>query len=217
MTGTSLRLSSTSLNKTPEELAAQFALLTTFESVAAILEITPYQLYHFTHAGQTYTNLAIKKKHGGVRAIRAPIVGLKIIQSKLNQVLQAVYSPESVAHGFIEDRSVVSNAVMHCRARFLLNVALAKFFETITFARVRGMFMAKPYGRNKVVATILARLCCYQGVLPQGSPSSPVASNMLVARMDSQLNVLARTHKCIYSRYVDDLSFSTFVNRFSRN
>lgn len=91
MTGTSLRLSSTSLNKTPEELAAQFALLTTFESVAAILEITPYQLYHFTHAGHRYTNLAIKKKHGGVRAIRAPIVGLKIIQSKLNQILRAVY------------------------------------------------------------------------------------------------------------------------------
>ena len=216
MTGTSLRFSSTSLNKTPEELAGQFALLTTFESVAAILEITPYQLYHFTHAGQRYTNLTIKKKHGGVRAIRAPIVGLKIIQSKLNQVLQAVYSPSSVAHGFIEDRSVVSNAAMHCRARFVLNVDLAKFFETITFARVRGMFMAKPYGRNKVVATILARLCCYEGVLPQGSPSSPVTSNMLVARMDSQLKVLARTHKCTYSRYVDDLSFSTFVNRFPR-
>ena len=216
MTGTSLQLSSTSLTKTAQELAAQFNSLTTFEGVAAILEITPFQLYHFTHAGQRYTNLVIKKKHGGLRFVQAPIVGLKLVQSKLNHVLQAIYSPGSVVHGFIEDRSVVTNAAMHCRARFVLNVDLAKFFETITFARVRGMFMAKPYSRNKIVATILARICCHEGCLPQGSPCSPVVSNMLMARMDGQLKVLARTHKCTYSRYVDDLSFSTFVSRFPR-
>jgi RNA-directed DNA polymerase len=216
VTGTSLKLSSTSLSKTPQELAAQFALLTTFEDVAAILEITPFQLYHFTHAGQRYTNLVIKKKHGGVRLVRAPIVGLKIIQRKLNQVLQAVYQPKSVAHGFIENRSVVSNATAHCRARFVLNIDLAKFFETITFFRVFGMFMAKPYSRNQTVAATLARICCSENVLPQGSPCSPVVSNMLVARMDSQLKMLARTHKCTYTRYVDDLSFSTFVNKFPK-
>jgi RNA-directed DNA polymerase len=216
VTGTSLKLSSTSLSKTPQELAAQFALLTTFEDVAAILEITPFQLYHFTHGGQRYTNLVIKKKHGGMRFVRAPIVGLKIIQKKLNQVLQAVYQPKSVAHGFIENRSVVSNAATHCRARFVLNVDLAKFFETITFFRVLGMFMAKPYSRNKTVAATLARICCSENVLPQGSPCSPVVSNMLVARMDSQLKMLARTQKCTYTRYVDDLSFSTFVNKFPK-
>ena len=181
-----------------------------------MLELTPFQLHHFTHAGQRYTPLILKKKHGGTRFISAPIIGLKIIQHKLNQVLQSVYPPKSVVHGFVHNRGVVSNAESHARARYILNIDIQGFFDNITFARVRGMFMAKPYAKNKTVATVLARICCFQGVLPQGAPTSPVVSNMLLGRMDSELKVLARTHKCTYTRYADDISFSTFVNTFPR-
>jgi RNA-directed DNA polymerase len=214
--GKSLKQSSVHLSAAPGTLAANFAAVGSFDQLAAMLELTPFQLHHFTHSGQRYTPLILKKKHGGTRIISAPIVGLKILQHKLNQVLQAVYAPKSVVHGFVQNRGVVSNAESHARARYVLNIDLQGFFDNITFPRVRGMFMAKPYSKNKTVATVLARICCYQGVLPQGAPTSPIVSNMLLGRMDSQLKVLARTHKCTYTRYADDISFSTFVNIFPR-
>jgi RNA-directed DNA polymerase len=214
--GTSLKQLSTRLSKPATQIAVEFAQLTDFESIADLLEISPYQLYYFTHAGQRYTPLTFKKKHGGSRTIYAPTVSLKIVLKKLNQVLQAVYIPKSVTHGFIQGRGVVSNAASHSPARYLLNIDLENFFDTITFARVRAMLMAKPYSCNSIVATVLARITCYRGVLPQGSPCSPVVSNMLLGRMDSQLKVLARIHKCTYTRYADDLSFSTFLSRFPR-
>jgi hypothetical protein len=55
---------------------------------------------------------------------------------------------------------------------------------------------------------VLAHICCHQNALPQGSPASPIVSNMICARMDRELLALARKHFCRYTRYADDLSFS---------
>jgi RNA-directed DNA polymerase len=92
--------------------------------------------------------------------------------------------------------------------------AIEDFFPTINFGRVRGMFMGKPYLRNNTVASILAQICCYDNSLPQGAPTSPVISNMICAKMDSDLIKLAKAHKCTYSRYADDMTFSSFNPSF---
>jgi RNA-directed DNA polymerase len=207
---------SVTLSKSPTQLALEFAALNDFDDISVLLEVSARQLHYYTHDGAQYKAIILKKKHGGVRLIQAPATPLKLIQKKLNQVLQAVYSPSSVAHGFVRDRDIVSNAGEHSPSRYILNVDLENFFDSITFPRVRGMFMSKPYSRNATVATILTRLCCYHNVLPQGAPTSPVVSNMLLGRMDSQLKSFARAHKCVYTRYADDLTFSTFVKQFPR-
>ena len=212
--GCSLRQQSTSLKRPAVELAAMFAALKCFDDLADLLEVTPYQLHYYTHRGQRYKRISIKKKHGGARILYAPNSSLMIVQRKLNQVLQAVYMPSSVVQGFTRDRSIVSNASLHVRTRYVLNIDLRDFFDSITFPRVRGMFMSKPYSQNASVATVLARICCRDGILPQGAPTSPVVSNMLLGRADSQLKAFARSHRCTYSRYADDLTFSTFVKSF---
>lgn len=74
--------------------------------------------------------------------------------------------------------------------------------------------MAKPYNLPKKVATFLAHLCCYKGCLPQGAPTSPIISNMICAKMDSQLQRLAAANRCTYTRYADDMSFSTSRKNF---
>jgi RNA-directed DNA polymerase len=216
MAGLSLKQSILRLTKPTEQLVQEFHAIEDFDGIADLLELTPPQLYHFTHSGQKYHQFTIPKKHGGQRTIAAPGASLKFAQKKLNQVLQALYQPGSVVHGFVCRRGVVSNAAAHSKRRYILNIDLQNFFETISFPRVRGMFMAKPYSRNGAVATTLARLCCYNGVLAQGAPTSPVISNMLLGRLDSHLKSLARTHKCTYTRYADDITFSTFVARFPR-
>jgi RNA-directed DNA polymerase len=205
------------LTSSPEELRAAFYALETREDIAALLDIDDLQLrYHLyiSDKSRRYTVFAIPKKSGGEREISAPISALKIIQRKLNQVLQSVYQPKPSAHGFVHERSIRTNAKVHARRRFVLNIDLKDFFPTINFGRVRGMFMGNPYFRNQEIATVLAQICCFNNQLPQGAPTSPVVSNMICARLDAKLQQLAKKHKCTYSRYVDDITFSTSQTQF---
>ncbi len=98
--------------------------------------------------------------------------------------------------------------------KYVLNVDLKDFFPQINFGRVRGLFMAPPYKLPPTVATVLAQICCHENQLPQGAPSSPIISNMICAKMDSEFQRLAKDNRCVYSRYADDLTFSTSVPDF---
>ena len=76
--------------------------------------------------------------------------------------------------------------------------------------------MARPYNRSEKVATVLAQICCVDNQLPQGSPTSPIIANMICAKLDSQLQRLAKEHRCFYTRYADDITFSTSLSSFPR-
>ena len=208
------------LSATTAELRASFFFLETREQVASLLDVKYNHLvwivYRVPEVLQ-YAHFSIPKKSGGTRTIMAPISTLKIIQRKLSQVLNAVYKPKPSAHGFVEGRSIVTNAKLHARNRYVLNLDLKEFFPSINFGRVRGMLMGLPYKRNAKVATLLAAICCAENQLPQGAPTSPVVSNMICARMDSQLQRLAEDHRCYYSRYADDITFSTNRKRFPQD
>jgi len=71
-----------------------------------------------------------------------------------------------------------------------------------------------PYNLPPKVATILAQICCFNNELPQGAPTSPVISNMICAKLDGELIRLAKKNKCSYSRYADDITFSTKLKKF---
>lgn len=76
------------------------------------------------------------------------------------------------------------------------------------------MFMGKPYRLPDAVATVLAQICCFDNQLPQGAPTSPIISNMICAKMDSELQDLAWATRCFYTRYADDITFSTTLREF---
>ncbi|MEI8704139.1 reverse transcriptase domain-containing protein [Pseudoalteromonas sp. B62] len=76
------------------------------------------------------------------------------------------------------------------------------------FGRVRNLFCSYPLVLSKPVATVLSHLCCYQGKLPQGAPTSPIISNMIAYRLDKEIQYLASNNRCTYTRYADDLTFS---------
>lgn len=128
--------------------------------------------------------------------------------------LQDNLTPKTCAHGFARGRNIASNAEEHVHHRIVLNIDLSDFFPTINFGRVRGVFMAQPFGASPKVATLLAQICCHEGSLPQGAPTSPVVSNMICFRMDAQLMRLAKEHGCFYTRYADDISFSKRKGEF---
>jgi RNA-directed DNA polymerase len=200
------------LDKNCDELIKNFYSLRSGRDVARLLEIPygdlVYYLYVIPYKFR-YITFPIKKKLGGERIISTPATSLKLIQKKLNQVLQCVYQVKPSVHGFVKGKNIVTNAKAHVGKRYVLNFDLKDFFVSINFGRVRGMFMALPYALNPEVATVLAQICCHNNQLPQGAPTSPIISNMLCAKLDSQFQKLAKKYRFTYTRYADDITFST--------
>lgn len=205
------------LYKNCDELRQLFFALKEPKDIADLLEVSYSRLmYHISRVPESkkYIDFSISKKSGKTRTISAPCTPLKILQRKLSQVLYSVYEPKAAVHGFMPDRSILTNAKKHSNKRFILNIDLKDFFHSIHFGRVQGIFLKPPYNLSKEVAVVLAKICCYSGRLPQGAPTSPIVSNMICARMDSELRKLAEEFKCTYTRYVDDITFSTTLSNF---
>ncbi|AFZ23440.1 Reverse transcriptase (RNA-dependent DNA polymerase) [Cylindrospermum stagnale PCC 7417] len=205
------------LTDSPETLRERFYSLTKPIDIAHLLGISYRRLvYHIylVEPEKRYKTFDIPKKSGGIRQISTPITALKLIQRKLNQVLQAVYQTKPSVHGFVSGKNIVSNAQAHAKKRYVLNLDIKDFFPSVNFGRVRGMFMAKPYNLHPDVATVLAQICCHNNQLPQGAPTSPIITNMICAKMDSQLQRLAKDCKATYTRYADDMTFSTTLPKF---
>lgn len=200
------------LERSCDQLREEFYSLRSGRCLARLLEI-PYGtlVYHLyvLPPQRRYVTFKIPKKSGGTRTISAPSNSLKLIQKKLNQVLHCVYQPKPSVHGFVRHKSIVTNAKAHTKKQYILNIDFKEFFPSINFGRVRGMFMALPYRLNPEVATILAQICCHDNYIPQGAPTSPIISNMICAKLDSQLQKLAKQYRCTYTRYADDITFST--------
>lgn len=189
--------------------------------LAKLLGFTPkgvsYVLYKMD-AAKKYRSFEIPKKSGGVRTIHAPEPQLALLQTRLAELLYACVRERKqenarfwfASHGFHQGRTIVSNAEIHRRRRFVFNLDLADFFGTINFGRVRGFFIHdKMFSLEPKVATIIAQIACHDNALPQGSPCSPVISNLIGNILDSRLLALARDARCTYTRYADDLTFST--------
>lgn len=186
-----------------------------------------YRLYVVPES-EWYDSFSIPKKAGGVRLIHAPNPKLKFIQNRLAECLSLCLSEIDrsdgvsehcvLSHGFIKSRSIITNARRHRNRRWVFNADLKDFFPSLNFGRVRGFFIKnRNFKLDPKVATIIAQISCHNGVLPQGSPCSPVISNLMTRVLDVHLNRLARVHKCTYTRYADDITFSTNLAEFPRD
>lgn len=163
---------------------------------------------------ERYRHFEIPKRSGGMRRISAPHGLLREMQDKLHVDFKQLYEAHPRAHGFIEKRSISTNAGDHIGKRWVLNVDLVDFFPTINFGRVRGLFMKPPFEMAPAAATVCAQIVTYRNGLPQGAPTSPVLSNFIAATLDRRLLRLARQSKLAYSRYADDITFSTNLAQF---
>ncbi|MBJ7436914.1 MAG: RNA-directed DNA polymerase, partial [Acinetobacter sp.] len=155
-----------------------------------------------------YITFSIPKKNGNVRTIHAPKNHLKYFQRLLAKYLITTHNAKSCTHGFVENKSIKTNAQPHIGKEYVFNIDLKDFFQTIHYGRVKRLFMAYPFNAPENVATVVAQLCCFNGHLAQGAPTSPIISNMIALKLDGQLLSIASKNQCHYTRYVDDLTFS---------
>ena len=182
--------------------------------------------------GRRYKTFSIKKKSGDLRTINAPCTGLKVFQYCLNYMLQTLYQSNPNACGFVPGRSIADGAKKHVGKKYVLNIDLKDFFDTIEHHRVKVIFTLPPFNLkdNKEnpnsLPYLLANLCCHpkevtrfdkdgnpyqcvRNVTPQGAPTSPMITNLICRQMDRRLLGLAKRFKVSYSRYADDITFSS--------
>ncbi len=198
--------------------------------------VSPERLKHYyANINKKYINFDIPKKTGGKRTITAPDKFLKKVQRRINFLLTLFFEPKPAAHGFLEDRSIVTNAKIHVGKKYVLNVDLKDFFPSIHFGRIKAVLQLPilgirpehlPIEGNKLevlfkfglkpeFAQIISNFCCFESKLPQGAPTSPIITNIVSQRLDYKLVKLAKEYHCFYTRYADDITFSCDKNRFT--
>lgn len=198
-------------------------------ALASALGLTVGQLRHLSIHRQRervshYVTFAVKKRSGGERLIHAPKKKLKAAQRKLHELLVSKLPVHAAAHGFVEGRSVATNAQPHVHRAVVVKLDLKDFFPSVTFQRVRGLLIAVGYS-YPVAATIAAlateserqrvevdgqvlHVPVGPRVCVQGAPTSPGLCNALVRKLDARLTGVAKRLGFTYTRYADDLAFS---------
>lgn len=180
-----------------------------------------------------YTSFTIKKKTGGVRILHSPNKGLKEFQKALNLILQCIHEPHLAATGFVNGKSIIDNARVHVGQFYVYNLDLKDFFPSIDKSRIWGRLLAPPFNLNtsderKKIANMIAGLTCTPieverfvenewiktttSVLPQGAPTSPTLTNAICEKMDIRLSGVAKRFGLNYTRYADDITFSSKHN-----
>lgn len=191
-----------------------------------------------------YRKFSIKKRSGGRRFIHVPNPSLLTVQKWIHKhiLLRIPSHPNSFA--FSPGKSIYQCASRHSGARWVVKMDITGFFESISEIQVYRVF--RGLGYSKLVSFELTRICTvgvqhpsprfrspiwrvknrntnissYQsevmGYLPQGAPTSPLVSNLVMKQIDNLLTAKAREYRATYSRYSDDLTFSSRDETFSR-
>jgi retron-type reverse transcriptase len=186
------------------------AELESIEELLKFLSISDKELNYLSlHSRRLYRSRLLPKRSGGFRLLEAPNDRLKHIHRMLLSTFEKIYVPRNSVHGFTKGRSVMSNAAVHQKRPFLLNIDLKNYFETITFKRVRGLLQS--LGVSLEVANVISRLTVTNNRLPQGAPTSPILANMVSFSLDVELHNFAKKNNMRYTRYADDISLSSFT------
>jgi RNA-directed DNA polymerase len=186
-------------------------------SLQQLLKLTPHKLKQL-EANRKYTLFAIPKKDGSKRMIENPSDTLKELQRNINNCLQAVYYfiKHPASYGFClrvkkekHPHTLYTHALQHTGCHYLLNADLKDFFHTVSWQKVYEVFSRPPFIHNDAAVKWICDTCTHAGRLPMGAPTSPVISNLAATEMDKALEALAKRNNCRYTRYADDLSFSS--------
>lgn len=214
-------------------IAQKLPVIFTTEHLSEMLGIPILELRQIiTYRSSYYKFYQIKKrKSKGFRQIVSPFNNLRVIQQFINEeILNKIPIHES-ATGFTKGKSILNNALPHMNKKAILNMDLLKFFDSIREKRVYGIFKSLGYAKN--LSFDLAKLTTVElpeeylktfeekalksyreivpigsCVLPQGAPTSPTLSNLILRRLDLRLSKLAEKLGVDYSRYADDITFS---------
>ncbi|MCR9234619.1 MAG: reverse transcriptase family protein [bacterium] len=186
--------------------------IVTKEDVAQLLNTDEKKLNYILFSlklREKYSFFEVEKKSGGHRTISAPPKKLLWFQRKLYKKLSEYYVRKKCVHGFVKEFNIVSNAKSHVGQRYVVNIDIKDYFDSIHYGRIHGALKQHPFLFGDKAAEIIAQICTLNnGVLPQGGATSPVISNIILRRFDNSMIQLAHKMKFRYTRYADDITLS---------
>jgi len=152
--------------------------------------------------------------NGKRRVLHIPNVPLKHLQRFVLRRYLSTLRPDDAAYGFESGRSRRSHAMNHCKKSILVRLDIRNFFPSIRVEQVTPLF--RECGFQSRFAEMLAHLVTFKGRLPQGAPTSPKIADLVARPLDAALRKVAKDNRWFFSRYADDLCFSSGRRR-SRN
>lgn len=177
------------------------------DQLAALFAKERGPLEHFVrHINEKYRLVTILKRNGKARHLNVPGNELNRIQRIINRRILSKLSVSEYATAYQNGASVKINATPHVGKRFILKLDITDFFGSIRFGQAYSAFHA--IYDSKQVSYLLASLCCKDDVLPQGAPTSPALSNLVMANFDNRIGAWCRDRNITYTRYCDDMTFS---------
>ena len=157
-----------------------------------------------------YRYYKIPKKNGDFRQISEPLPSLKEIQKWILDNILVNVGTSVYAKAYIKNKSIKDNARFHRKQKVLLSLDIKNFFDSISSDKIFDIFWNLGYKEDVVV--MLTNLCCLNGSLPQGAPTSPMLSNIVLEDFDNEIGLYAIEQKIRYTRYADDMTFSGDFN-----
>lgn len=156
-----------------------------------------------------YTTAEIPKRTGGIRELSIPSSELKKTQKMLARALEQEPGGKvhKVANAYVKGRNTVTNAVPHLGCAVLIKLDIKDFFPSITREMLRPLLWYFAYREPKALERMLD-LCMTDNGLPQGAPTSPILSNLVLRKFDIAAYQFANLMGAKYTRYADDLTFS---------
>ncbi len=224
-----------SLNHLSKRTGVGYEFLRSFASRSPLPGVEDFKPYH---------KFSIRKRSGGRRFIHVPHPKLMYVQRWINLHILKKVPAHPASQAFNDDCSINRCAAKHCGSAWLIKVDVADFFDSVSEIQVYRIFKELRY--QPLVAFELARLCTVAtfwlsprthfahwhlnsvgskieqyserllGYLPQGAPTSPLLSNLVMREPDAQLSSLAKENGLVFTRYSDDLCFSSKDKGFGR-
>lgn len=154
-----------------------------------------------------YHPVVISKKSGGRRKLLVPDALLRTIQRNLLHHVLEEFQISEFACAYKKGTSIVDNARPHVGAKLVLKLDIQDFFDQITWILVyQNAFPGTHF--PPAIRKMLTEFCCVRGRLPQGAPTSPTVSNLVMRPFDVHMGEWCREREIRYTRYCDDLTFS---------
>lgn len=182
-------------------------IIYTQEHLCALLGYLPIYVYAAANSPERfYRQFSIPKKNGGIRIISEPLPNLKEIQKWILKNILYNLKVSAYAKAYIPGKSIKDNVRFHRRQKKVLSLDIKSFYDCLTNWMVFQLFMENGY--NESVAMMLTGLCCLNGSLPQGAPTSAALSNLLMKKFDEIVGKYCKEKEIRYTRYADDMTFS---------
>ena len=154
-----------------------------------------------------YRNTFIPKHDGSKRKLSIPDLILKRVQRSIADNILADYPISSYAMAYTQGSNVQKNASLHVGKQKILKLDVDGFFDHITYSRVKDCVFCKE-NYSEPIRILLTMLCYYKESLPQGAPTSPAITNIIMYDFDEKIGNYCEENNISYTRYCDDMTFS---------